>query len=372
MPDTDPQRLSAMRGAAHQRPRTQFQKIRCPHGTRPGSAPAPFSGWRRGDKPVNDPWRPRDFCHSSGSMDPTGSPNRFVARRAPDEGFVRTDHAQLYYREIGTGQPILVIHGGPDFNHNYLLPEMDRLASQFRLLYYDQRGRGRSAKGVRADEVTIQSEIDDIECLRRHFKLESMALLGHSWGGLLAMEYATRHPARVSHLVLMNTAPASRADWLVLGEHFRSIRTPADIERLKAIAASAPYQAGDLEAEAEYYRIHFRPAVRRPEQLELVVGRLRSHFSAQDVLTARAIEHRLDEQTWSSAEYNLMPKLRQLPMPTLVIHGLDDIIPVELANHIAEAVPRAVLRVLPGCGHFAYLEMPEAVHQHIGSMLRSH
>ena len=69
--------------------------------------------------------------------------------------------------------------GGPDFDRQYLLPELDRLADAFRLIYYDQRRRGRSAEGVRAEDVTIQSEVEDIECLRRQFQLESLAVLGH-------------------------------------------------------------------------------------------------------------------------------------------------------------------------------------------------
>ncbi len=87
--------------------------------------------------------------------------------------------------------------------------------------------------------------------MRRHFQLESVTVLGHSWGGLVAMEYATRHPASVSNLILMNTAPASREDWLLLGEHHRRIRSPADSESMEAITASARYQPGDLEADAD-------------------------------------------------------------------------------------------------------------------------
>ena len=106
----------------------------------------------------------------------------------------------LFCREVGEGPPIVVVHGGPDFDHCYFLPELDRLADSFRLVYYDQRGRGRSADGVRAEDVTLGSEIDDLDRVRSHFGLESIAVLGHSWGGVLAMEYAVRHPERVSQL----------------------------------------------------------------------------------------------------------------------------------------------------------------------------
>jgi proline iminopeptidase len=245
---------------------------------------------------------------------------------------------------------------------------MDRLADAFRLIYYDQRGRGRSARGVQPGDVTIESEVEDVERVRRHFQVESVAVLGHSWGGLLAMEYAIRHPDRVSHLILMNTAPASGDDRLLWEEHLRHIRAPADVEAMQAIARSARYQAGDLEAEAQYYRLHFKPAVRRPEHVEAIVGRLRSHFTADGVRTARAIEVRLYDETWSAAEFDLMPRLRELQLPTLVLHGRDDFIRVDIAARIAEAIPGALLRDLPGCGHFAYLEAPERVHQQIAAL----
>lgn len=104
-----------------------------------------------------------------------------VDQRGPSDGHVRTERAQLYYRTVGEGWPIIVLHGGPDFDHHYLLPEMDRLGDSFRLIYYDQRGRGRSTGALETDEVSIASEVEDLESVRRHFGLGSAAVLGHSW-----------------------------------------------------------------------------------------------------------------------------------------------------------------------------------------------
>src|SRR5262245_25836051 len=109
------------------------------------------------------------------------------------EHYLTLPGVRLFVREIGSGMPVVVLHGGPDFNHNYLLPEMDQLADSCRLIYYDQRGRGRSSAGVAAEDVTIESEVEDLERLRCHFGFETMSLLGHSWGALVAMEYASRH-----------------------------------------------------------------------------------------------------------------------------------------------------------------------------------
>lgn len=281
---------------------------------------------------------------------------------AAREGYVALDHARLYYREIGYGQPVLVLHGGPDFDHCYLLPELDLLARSLRLIYYDQRGRGLSGEGVQPDEVSLQSELADLDAVRAHFQVERVALLGHSWGGLLALEYALHYPHRVSHLLLMNSAPVSHADLVTFREErLRTARE--DVEQLQVLATTDAYQAGDLEEDAAYYRIHFRAAFRHKEQCEQLVARLRTNQTPAGILKARAIEQRLYEQTWLRADYNLANGLPQLDVPTLVLHGEKDFIPLACVASIAQALPRARLVVLPDCGHFSYLEAPAVVQQ---------
>jgi proline iminopeptidase len=285
------------------------------------------------------------------------------------QAFVKVDGARLFVSELGDGAPLVVIHGGPDFDHVYLRPELDLLAGSARLVYYDQRGRGRSGAGVRPTDVTMESEVRDLDALRTHLGAESTALLGHSWGALVAMAYAIRHPDRVSHLVLLNPAPASRADWVLLGESFDRNRPPDDAARLAEVAETAGFKQGDADAEADYYRAHFRMTLRRPDLLEALVGRLRRHFTADGVLAARAVEERLYDETCRTAEFDLISGLRGLTVPTLVLTGEHDFIPLETAAHIAEAVPGARLAVLPGCGHFTFLERPDDVHAEVRALL---
>jgi proline iminopeptidase len=292
---------------------------------------------------------------------------RVVGPSHVHEDYLPVPGARLYTREVGNGTPLVVLHGGPDFNHNYLLPEADRLSAAFRLIYYDQRGRGKSSRGVAPEDVDIESEVDDLDRLRESRGLNAVSLLGHSWGALLAMEYATRHSDRVSHLILLNPAPACRADLLRFRE-WRQSTEPNTLARMQAIARTRAYAEGAIESEAEYYRAHFG-ATLRPEDLERVVLRLRLHFTPQDILKARAIEDRLYAQTWRSPEYDLLAKLRRLRTPTLVIHGDRDLIPLSCARNIADAVPGARLVVLHDCGHFSYLERPAEVHGAIADHL---
>jgi pimeloyl-ACP methyl ester carboxylesterase len=88
----------------------------------------------------------------------------------PREGHIEVGSGSLYTRDIGRGQPLIVLHGGPDFDTSYLLPDLDRLADGYRLIYYDQRGRGKSADGVRPEDVTMASDVDDLDKVRQHFQ----------------------------------------------------------------------------------------------------------------------------------------------------------------------------------------------------------
>jgi proline iminopeptidase len=288
----------------------------------------------------------------------------------PREGMVNVERASLFVREIGEGEPVVVLHGGPDFDHTYLLPELDRLASGYRLIFYDQRGRGASAAGIEPEDVSLESEIADLDAIRRAFDLASVTLLGHSWGVLLALEYALRHPKRVRRLIMMNAAPVCHTDFLLFGAS-RHSRAPDKLSALQAIRTTPGFQNGEADAVAAYYQVHFRSALARPDLLEPLIHRLRASFTREGILKARAIEGRLFDQTWSLPEYDLLPAISALRMPALVLHGDRDFIPVECAAHIADALPSAHLLVLDDCGHFAYLEQPEQTETAVNTFMAS-
>jgi len=269
---------------------------------------------------------------------------------------------------------MIVLHGGPDFDQAYLLPDLDRLADRFRLIYYDQRGRGRSAEGVQPDDVTLTSDVDDIDRVRQHFQLESSALLGHSWGAVLALEYALRYPTRVSQLIIMNPAPASASDVAVLRKAYLQ-KLGAEMERQRTILASPAYQQGNPEAVAARYRIHFKPALARPQDYEKLMATMKAGFIRQGkdgIVKARAVEDRLMRDTWEVDGYDLLPKLRNLKVPALVIWADHDFIPAEIAEHIARAIPNARLVTMRNCGHFAYLECGSDVRRAFDEFFRAH
>ena len=270
------------------------------------------------------------------------------------EGYAPAAGAELYYREVGGGKPLVVVHGGPDFDHRYLLPDMDRLADDYRLVYYDQRGRGRSRGTVRLEDIHIDTYVEDLEALRRSLGLERIAVAGHSWGGMVALHYALRFPHRLTHLVLMNAVPVSYDDFMRV-RHERMRRRFAHAERMGELTPG--YQRADPEAVAEFYRIDFGTTFARPEEL----ARLRLDWSREEILAGREIENRLAEGLIWSPGYTLLPALPAIRTPTLLIHGARDFIPLECTTRIAERIPGARLVVLPDSGHFSYIDAADDV-----------
>jgi proline iminopeptidase len=269
----------------------------------------------------------------------------------------------LYARDVGRGRPLIVLHGGPDFDQAYLQPELDELADTYRLIYYDQRGRGKSAENVRPEDVTLASDLEDLDNVRRYFRLDAPVLLGHSWGTVLALEFALRHPTLVSHLVLMNPAPVSQVEVATLRQAYVA-QLGSDMDRQREIQAGDAYREGNPDAVAARYRMHFKHALQRPADYEKLMARMSAGFRSQGkggILKAWAVEQRLYRDTWALPGYDLLPKLRGLPIPTLVIVGEQDFIPPAIASEIAQALPEATLVKIPNCGHFAYLECGSAV-----------
>src|SRR5690606_26507556 len=121
-----------------------------------------------------------------------------MAERAAEETYLPVGSSRLFVRQVGEGPPLVVLHGGPSLDHQYLVPELDALADSFRVVYYAQRGRGASYTGEDPADVDLASELNDLDLVRHHLGTKQLTLLGHSWGGLLAMEYALSRPERVS------------------------------------------------------------------------------------------------------------------------------------------------------------------------------
>lgn len=252
---------------------------------------------------------------------------------------------RLYERQVGDGPLVVVLHGGPGAHHDYLLPGFDRLASGRTLVYYDQRGGGRSAV-AREVPVGWREQVADLEALRRIWGTERLAIAGYSWGGLLALLYALEHPAAVSHLALVSAAPCWR-------------RGRADFETRFAARSTAPAVLA-MRAAAEASGLRERdPVAWRQRMFELSVAGYFHDPTMVTALTPFRITGRTQQEVWESlGEYDLRPRLHTLGIPAIVVHGDDDPIPLEAARVLAEGLG-ASMHVLRDCGHVPYVEAAE-------------
>jgi proline iminopeptidase len=139
---------------------------------------------------------------------------------------------ELFYFEVGKGLPCLVMHGGLGTDHTSLHPWLDPLGDVMHLVYYDHRGNGRSGRPP-SETITFEQLCADADALREHLGFEKVAVLGLSFGGWIALEYAVRYPERISHLILLSTDSGGEED----EEDFEAAarRKGATTEQLEAL-----------------------------------------------------------------------------------------------------------------------------------------
>jgi proline iminopeptidase len=251
----------------------------------------------------------------------------------------------LFERRVGQGPPTVVLHGGPGAHHDYLLPGFDDLARGRVLIYYDQRGGGRSPVD-RDTPVGWREQVEDLEALRQVWGLERLTIAGYSWGGLLALLYATEHPDRVERLALVSAAPAWREGRTEFESRFAARNlAPGLVEARRQLRES-----GLRERDPEAYR---------QRVFELSVVAYFHDPSRAHELTPFRVTGRTQEAVWASLDdYDLRPTLARLSLPAIVLHGDSDPIPLEAAETVAGLL-RAPLHVLPRCGHVPYVEARE-------------
>ena len=282
------------------------------------------------------------------------------------EGHTRTTAAPLYWVAYGPehGERALVLHGGPGAHHDYLLPQLLRLAGDRELMFYDQRGGGKSRGegGGQQPPITWQTHVDDLAHTIRELSLDPLTLIGYSWGGLLALLYALesqRHPTWVTpgRMVLIDPAPLSRPFRRMFEDEFaRRQRSEALREMREELADS-----GLRERDPEAYR---------KRAFELSVAGYFARPEAARELTPFRVTARVQDSVWESlGDYDLVPQLGALHLPAFFIHGRQDPIPLESTELAARAM-RARLLVLEASGHVPYVEQPDALFAAIEQFLR--
>lgn len=283
-------------------------------------------------------------------------------------GVTRSTDVPLYWCKYGPqGAPrLLVLHGGPGAHHDYLLPQMLALtgaAGGRELLFYDQRGGGKSKTHDR-EPITWQMQVRDVGAVISEFGLDHPPVVGYSWGGLLALLYASeaaRDPGLPAPgpLVLIDPAPINRQYRGQFEREFARRQESPEVERMRAELATSNLRERDPEA---YRQRNFELSV---------AGYFADPRSAQD-LTPFRVTARVQHSVWGSlGDFDLVRdgRLTARGKPALIVHGRQDPIPLA-SSEVSARIMGAELVVLENCGHVPYVEQPTALFAAIDDFLR--
>lgn len=287
------------------------------------------------------------------------APAPALAADPPRDGYVEVeDGIRLYYRIEGRGRDTLVVvHGGPGFSLESVRADFAPFARNRRVIYYDQRGNGRSTLIDDPARLAWQRHIADLEAIRRHFGLRKMTLLGNSWGGLLISLYAAAHPDRVERLVLDSPAAPMAAQHRLqqtrMTQRARERFTQAERDLVQDnadwLSARDPIAACGIFARYILKLYMFDPAQPVSIRGNLCAG-------PPEVVRRSLWVNRTIVQ--SLGEFDFRPMVRRVTAPVFIIHGAGDVVPPEGARDWAAAYPNARLLMLPRAGHLIQAEDP--------------
>ena len=263
---------------------------------------------------------------------------------------------ELFVTGTGSGTPVLVMHGGLGVDHTYFRPWLDALGDVAELTFYDHRGNGRSARPS-LDDVDHSTWVADADALRGSLGHEQVVLLGHSYGGFLALRYALAHPDRVKALVLVSTAAAM--------QHWERVHENLDLH------SATPAQRRAFED---------RPFEDDADMLSTLQALLPLYFHRPEPDLMATLSASMVASSEASAaggrclaDYDVREDLGRISVPTLVLAGRHDFIlpPDVTAEPLAAGVPGAELVVFERSGHFPFIEENDAFLRVVRRFLRS-
>ena len=267
---------------------------------------------------------------------------------------------KLYVRVNGTGlgkrAPVLFIHGGPGSSHWYFLPAL-ALADDRAVIRYDQLDSGRSDAPGNPANWTVERFVSEIDAVRAALTLDRLHIVGKSWGGTLALEYAARRPAGLLSLVL--AAP------LVLTRSWEASTRQRLTELPQGVADAIRRHERDGTTTADEYQAAIAVWSAAFDRRRAVPPAIAAYRDAMP----RAFSPQLYGTMWGAGEtaasgtlhrYDGEPLLPRIAVPVLFLTGeYDELLP-SAAALLARRVPIAETRVVPGAGHSAVLDNPEA------------
>ncbi len=280
-----------------------------------------------------------------------------------EEGFVNVNGVRLYYKIVGDGEPIVISHGGPGFDHNYILP-LSKLADDYKIIFYDQRSTGNSSGDVNADSMTLNNFSQDLEGLRRKLNLGKINLLGHSWGGALAVYYAVRYPLNLRSLTVLAGSGLDAKYFEQYYENVKKKTLPKDELAMREIKLSNAFKNRHVETVKKYYRIATKPFFHNPSLADLLDFFVSKNTANNQRKAAAFIMRNI-------SSLNIYDKLSAINCPTLIVCADADPEPRWAPHTLHKLLPQSRLVFLKNTGHFMFIESPQQTLSLIRAFLRN-
>ena len=281
-----------------------------------------------------------------------------------EEGFVDAGGALVYYKTVGNGPPLVLLHGGPGASHDYLLPYLLPLAHANRLVFIDERGSGRSERLEDPSGYTVESMADDVEAVRKALSLDAISVLGHSYGGVVAQAYALKHQDHLTHLILASTFHSTRQ----INDVFRRMVAAMSPElrgRIEALEKAGLYGHGKDYERNRYAEDYMKAAWgegyfpylyrRRPDPNYEPTDTGGLSWDLYRTMWGSHGEFLIDGNL-TSVEY--ADRLGSLHVPTLITVGDHDECDPSIARDMQRCIPGSKLVVFPDSGHMTFVDQP--------------
>lgn len=284
---------------------------------------------------------------------------------AVKETTIDVENTSLFCRIAGHGTPIFVLHGGPGMTQDYLQPYFWELTGTHQIIFYDQRGCGRSTGELNAESINLVNYIKDLDNLRKALNFDKIIILGHSWGGFLGLNYTLAHPDHVEKLILSNSLGSTSESFTAFLEEYMKRMEPIK-EEMGALEKSPGFATGDPAIFKQYCKLIFSKYCYNPENAE----RINMDYRQEDILKFFQVNKIFDENLLMGVEFNLNSSLNRLKVPTLIIHGDTDPIPYKTVEEMHNNIPGSEFVLLEHCGHLPYVEAPAPYFQAINQFIK--
>jgi proline-specific peptidase len=276
------------------------------------------------------------------------------------ENFLAFRGYQVWYRIVGEREapgklPLLCLHGGPGVPHDYLEP-LERMASTGRrVIFYDQLGCGHSDHPDDPSLWRVPLFVDELGVVRRALGLDRLHLLGQSWGGMLAMEYALTQPQGLSSLILASS-PASIPQWVDEANRLRT-ELPLDVQQtlLQHETAGTTDNLAYQEATLVFYRRHVCRLDPWPDYVKRAFAKLKEHPDVYHTMNGPSEFH----VTGVLKDWNIVDRLGEIQVPTLVTSGRYDEATPAIAETAHRGIPGSKWVIFEHSAHLAHAEEPE-------------